>query len=225
MHLNVIQLAESFGVDEAVVDGWIRKDALPFIQDRGRLLFDRVQVVHWAAQRGLAAKAGFLAPTQPASRASLKLDGLLRIGGIWRDIEPSRVIDVLEQIVARLPGATPEVGRILKQRLHAPGGVAWAPVGGGIALPHLRLPVTLGRDAGLLALIFLNEALPLAEAVPDSEPVRRLVFFIAPSSRVHLELLATLGSALSRGALRQLVLDAAGEADIFAAISSDGLYS
>ena len=61
MYLNVIELAESFGVEESVVEGWIRDEGLPFVPDRGRLLFDRAQVIEWAAQRGRAAKAGFLA--------------------------------------------------------------------------------------------------------------------------------------------------------------------
>ena len=28
MHLNVIQLAESFGVEESVVEGWVRNEAI-----------------------------------------------------------------------------------------------------------------------------------------------------------------------------------------------------
>src|ERR1035437_5203112 len=57
MYLNLIQLAESFGVSEKVVEGWIREEGLPHTPDRGRLLFDRAQVVQWAATRGLAAPA------------------------------------------------------------------------------------------------------------------------------------------------------------------------
>ena len=89
MYLNVVQLAESFGVDERVVDGWIRNEGLPCVHDRGRLLFDRAQVVAWAADRGLAARAGFLAPERTALRPGRRLEPLLRTGGIWRDV-PAR---------------------------------------------------------------------------------------------------------------------------------------
>ena len=86
MYLNLIQIAESFGVSENVVEGWIRDEGLPHTPDRGVLLFDRAQVAQWAATRGLAAKAGFLAAENPALAAALQLGPLLRAGGIWRDV-------------------------------------------------------------------------------------------------------------------------------------------
>lgn len=220
MYLNVIQLAESLGVEESVVQGWVRNDNLPAIADRGRLLFDRAQVVEWAASRGLAAKAGFLAPPRAGTSPGRRLEPLLRAGGVWRDVPGTELLARLERVVATLPGATPEVRRMLAQRVHAPGGITWAPVGGGLALPHLRSPVTLGRDAGLLALLFLRDVLALGEAPPDDIPVTRLLFFVAPSPRAHLELLAQLSALLSRGGLRQLVRDAAPEAEIFAALAA-----
>src|ERR1035441_6113641 len=108
MYLNIIQLAESFGVEESVVESWVRKEGLPAIEDRDRLLFDRSQVVDWAAARGLAAKAGFLAAGR-AANTTRRLEPLLRAGGIWRDVPAATVRDVMETIVAKLPGATPPV--------------------------------------------------------------------------------------------------------------------
>ncbi len=204
MYLNVVQLAESFGVGEHTVDGWIREDGLPCMRDGGRLLFDRGQVVAWAAERGMAAKAGFLAPMHGSAGAG-RLGALLRAGGIWRDVLVAELAGVLERIVTALPGATPAVRGLLVQRLRTAGGVTWAPVGRGLALPHLRAPVALGRDSGILALVFLRDALPLADPPPDDVPVTRLLFFIAPSPRAHLELLAQLSSGLTRGGLNAVV--------------------
>jgi nitrogen PTS system EIIA component len=219
MYLNVIQLAESFGVEESVVEGWVRNDALPAIEDRGRLLFDRAEVVGWAARLGMAAKAGFLAPARSAASPGRRLECLLHTGGIWRDVPAGAILAIVERIVAALHGATPEVRRILAQRLHASGGITWAPVGDGLALPHLRSHVTLGRDSGLLALILLRDALPVAGAAADGVPVTRLLFFIAPSPRAHLEMLAQLSFALTRTRLRALVLDGAPDEEIFAVLA------
>ncbi len=218
MYLNVIQLAESFGVEESVVEGWVRNDGLPCVADRGRMLFDRAQVVGWAAQRGLAAKAGFLAPERPGNTPGQKLACLLRAGGIWRDVPAAKVRAVMETVAAKLPGATPSVRQLLTQRVRAAEGISWATIGQGLALPHLRTPVALGRDAGALALLLLNDALPLIEPAPDDAPVTRLLFFIAPSPRAHLELLGQLSKALSRGQLRRLVLEAASDDEILAAL-------
>ena len=218
MYLNVIQLAESLGVAESVVEGWVRHEGLPCIRDRDRLLFDRAQVVAWAAPRGMAAKAGFLAPERAAASPGCQLETLLRNGGIWRDVPGAGVFPVLEQVVARLPGAAPAVRQLLVQRLRLPDGVTWAPVGGALALPHLRVPVALGRDAGILALLMLRDALPLKEPPPDDTPVTRLLFFIAPSPRAHLELLAQLSKTLTRGPLRRLLIAGATDAEIAAAL-------
>lgn len=218
MYLNIVELADSFGVEESVIQDWIRREALPHVVDRGRLLFDRTQVIAWASQRGHAARAGFLA-AQHAARGSVpRAETLLRLGGFWRDVPAADVPVVLEQIIARLPGATPTVRQLLTGRLRASDGISWAPVGEGFALPHLRLPVALGREGGICALLFLRE--PLAQRAPDNVPIVRLLFFIAPSPRAHLELLGEISTAVLRGPLKRLVLAGAPDHEILAALSS-----
>jgi PTS system nitrogen regulatory IIA component len=220
MYLNIVQLAESFGVEEDVVEGWVEKEGLRAIRDRERLLFDRSQVVEWAAARGLAAKAGFLAAGRSVRLASPRLEPMLRTGGIWREVAAAKVREVMETIVDKLPGATPPVRQLLAQRLHLLDGISWAAVGGGLALPHLRTPVALGRDAGTFAVLILREAVLFNEPVPDQVPVTRLLFFVAPSPRAHLEMLGQLSNALLRGGLRQPVMDGAPDGEIFAAVAA-----
>jgi PTS system nitrogen regulatory IIA component len=195
------------------------------VPERGRLLFDRAQVAAWAAERGLASRVGFLAPEAPPARSSRRIESLLRVGGIWRDVASAEVRRVLETVVSRLPGAAPAVRQLLVQRVRAPGGVIWAPVGDGLALPHLRAQVSLGRDAGVLALVFLRDALSESEPAPDGRPVTRLLFFVAPSPRAHLEMLAELSAALTKGRLHRLVLDAAPDDEIFAALAGGDVHS
>jgi PTS system nitrogen regulatory IIA component len=220
MYLNLVQIAESFGVAEKVVEDWIRTEGLPHIPDRGRLLFDRAQVADWAAARGLAAQAGFLAPASPAFATGWRLEPLLRVGGIWRDVAPAQLADVLARVVSALPGATPPVRQLLTQRLRASGGVTIAPVGGGFALPHLSTRIALGRDSGTVAAVFLRDALTPPEPPPDGVPITRMFFFIAPSPRAHLDLLGRLSRVLTRGPLRELVLRAAPDADIFQGVAA-----
>jgi PTS system nitrogen regulatory IIA component len=220
MYLNLVQLAESFGVSETVVEGWIRNEDLPHTPDRGRLLFDRAQVAEWAARRGLAAKAGFLAPAASALGTSLQLGPLLRTGGIWRDVPAAELPALFARIVTALPGATPPIRQLLGQRLRTPGGVTMAPVGGGFALPHPSTRITMGRDSGTVALIFLRDALPPDAAAPDDVPITRLCFFIAPSPRAHLDLLGRLSRTLGRGALRELVAQGVPDEVILRAVDS-----
>ena len=216
MYLNLTQIAESFGVSESVVEGWIRVEGMPHTLDRSRVLFDRAQVVQWAAARGLATRAGFLTPETSAFATGCQLEPLLRAGGIWRDVAVAQVPEVLSKVASALPGVTPSVRQFLTQRLQASGGITWAPIGGGFALPHLSARVALGRDSGTVALLLLREPLPQAGTTPDEVPVTRMFFFIAPSPRAHLDLIGRLTRALIKGSLRETVIKCASDAEIFA---------
>jgi PTS system nitrogen regulatory IIA component len=145
---------------------------------------------------------------------------LLRAGGIWRDVSAAELPSAFERIVTGLPGATPPVRQLLGKRLRAKSGVTMAPVGGGFALPHPSARITLGRDSGTVALLFLRDALPPEEVSPDGAPVNRLCFFIAPSPRAHLDLLGRLSRGLAHEPLRQLLLDAAPDDAILAAVEA-----
>lgn len=221
MYLNLIQIAESFGVSEKVIEGWIREEGLPHTADRGRLLFDRAQVAQWAAKRGLASQVGFLAPERSAFATGVRLETLLRAGGVFRDVQATQLADVIERVVSSLPAASPSVRKLLVQRLSAHGGVTIAPVGGGFALPHPATRISLGRDSGTLSLICLRDPLRLTESAVDAVPVTRLFFFIAPSPRAHLDILGRLGRLLTRGPARDLILGNAPDEAIFQAVAEN----
>ncbi len=220
MYLNLIQIAESFGVSEKVVEGWIRDEGLPHTPDRGTLLFDRAQVAQWAATRGLAAQAGFLAPETPALASVLRLGPLLRAGGIWRDVAAAQVTDVFAKVAVALPGTSAQVRDMLALKFRAKGGVTMAPVGGGYALPHPHARVTLGRDAGAIALILLRDALPPQDLRVDDVPVTRLLFFIAPSPRAHLDLVGRLSRLLSHGTLREVLAKGGTDEEILQSVDA-----
>jgi len=220
MYLNLTQVAESFGVSEKVVEDWMRSEGLPHTPDRGRLLFDRAQVAHWAASRGLAAKVGFLAPESAVFSTGWRIEPLLRAGGIWRDVPAAGVLEIFRPIVASLPGATPAIRQLLAQRLAANNGLTFAPIGGGFALPHLRTRVSLGRDSGTIALLLLKDALAVTEPVPDGVPITRLFFFVAPSPRAHLDLVGRLCRLLMRGPPRDLIVRGAPDEEIFRTIAA-----
>jgi PTS system nitrogen regulatory IIA component len=220
MYLNLIQIAESFGVSEKVVEGWIRNEGLPHTPVRGVLLFDRAQVADWAANRGLAAQAGFLAPETPALTSALKVGPLLHTGGIWRDVAAADLPDVFARVAAALPGASPPVREMLAQRFHVKSSVTMAAIGKGYALPHPCARITLGRDSGVVALILLRDSLPPQEMHVDDVPVTRLLFFIAPSPRAHLDLVARLSRLLTRGTLHEVLEKNGTDEEIFKSVDA-----
>jgi PTS system nitrogen regulatory IIA component len=220
VYLNLVQIAESFGVREKVVEGWVRDEGMPHTLDRGRLLFDRAQVVQWAATRGLAAQVGHLAPETSVLATTRQLGPLLRVGGIWRDVSAAEVADVFVRVASALPGATPPVRQMLAERLRSTRGVSLAPIGGGFALPHPADRITLGRDSGAVALILLRDPLDPAELRVDDVPVTRLVFFVAPSPRAHLDLIGQIARLIVGGTLRDALERGATDEELFRAFEA-----
>jgi PTS system nitrogen regulatory IIA component len=135
-------------------------------------------------------------------------------------VSAATVLDVLDRVMAGLPGVAKPIQQLLQQRLRSPGGVVWAAVGGGFAIPHLSTRVALGRDSGTVALLSLRDPLTQAGPTPDEVPITRLFFFIAPSPRAHLDLLGRLTRALSQGGFRDLVLRGATDNEILAAAAA-----
>lgn len=215
MYLNLVQLAESFGVSEKVVDGWVRREGLPHTPHCGVWLFDRAQVAQWATTRGLAAKAGFLADQKPTLAAVLRLAPLLRVGGIWHDVAAADLPDVFGRVAEALPGAKPPVREMLARRFRAPGGVTMAPEGTGYALPHPATRVSLGRNSGAMALILLRDPLPPQDLRVDEVGITRLMFFIAPSPRAHLNMIGRISRLLAEPSLRDALDQKAGNDRIY----------
>ena len=214
MYLNIIQIAESFGVSEKVIQDWIRNDELPCIHDRNRLLFDRARVAEWAAEHGLGKQAGFLSPQETSASGGISLGNLLKTGGIWRNLSASDVMPAFERALAAMHGVNPTILSYMTQRIQAPGGITYAPVGEGLALPHPSARTALGKDSGVIALLLLREPFPYPDPTPDDLPIRRMLFFIAPSPRAHLDMLSGLSRKLASGRLKQRILEEASDHDI-----------
>ena len=209
MYLNLTQIAESFGVSEHVVTEWVRKEDMPHVHDRDRILFEKGPVLAWAARKGLAANAGFLVQSAQPLTAALDLAALLKRGGIWRDISPEDLPGVFERVLDALPGLTPAVRGMLVRRMTSSNGLTAAPIGRGFALPHPASGIFLGKACALVALIKLNAPWALASP-PDGIPVTRLLFFISPTPRQHVNMLGLLARCISSGLLEQ-ALDKGGD--------------
>jgi PTS system nitrogen regulatory IIA component len=202
MYINLIQIAESFGVSEQVVTDWVRREGMPHVHDRDRILFERSQVMDWAARRGLGGLGGFLSEPAPSQANAQELVALLRRGGIWRGIAPEELDNLFQRIVRGLPGLSPAVMNLLIQRISAPGGITPAPVGEGFALPHPAMRIALGETSALTALIQLSAPWTEIQA-PDKIPVTRLLFFISPTPRLHVNMLGLLARSIASGLLTQ----------------------
>jgi PTS system nitrogen regulatory IIA component len=217
MYLNLIQIAESFGVSEHVVTEWVRNEGMPHVHDRDRILFEQDQVMAWAARNGLAVNSGFLAQPTPALASNLNIAALVRRGGIWPDVTAGDLPGVLERIVRGLPGVSSAVLDMLARRISTHGGLTMAPTGRGFALPHPARGVFLGEACALVAVILLSSPLAGVRG-PDEIPVTRLLFFISPTPRLHVNMLGLLARSVASGVLAAALERSADDEELLQAL-------
>jgi PTS system nitrogen regulatory IIA component len=221
MYLKLPQLAEALGVSENQVFAWVREEQLPHVVTRGALLFERGQVTHWAAKRGLAAQSGLLASDKATAPLRALLVDRLRAGGIWRNVPASDVVERMHAVIDAIPGLSAATRVLLRGRLAAPGGITWAPIGDGFALPHFASRVSLGAAAARIALFCLQDPLLLPEEPVDAVPIKRLVFFVPASPRTHADTLGLLVRLLSQPRVRAVLADSTDEREILAAVAAE----
>lgn len=147
--------------------------------------------------------------------ATCSVAPLLRVGGIWRDVAAADLLDVFGRVAEALPGASAPIRTMLAQRFREPGGVTIAPVGGGYALPHPGTRVSLGRDSGAMALILLNDPLPPQDLRVDEVGITKLMFFIAPSPRAHLDIVGRISRLVAAPTLRDALDQKADDETIY----------
>jgi PTS system nitrogen regulatory IIA component len=145
---------------------------------------------------------------------------LLRRGGIWRDVADADLVGILQQSMLGLPIAASGVRDRIVRRLSKKHGVTFAAVGGGFALPHLRVRSRLTGDCSTVALVLLRTSLAAGEPAPDGVPITQLLFFVAPSARAHLELLRRLCRLLDRGGLRRQLRQNPSDAQILETVEA-----
>jgi len=196
VRLTAGEAAELLEAPEPRVYEWIEEAELPAQKIRGQYRINRTDLLEWATEHNVAISPR--AFRQDGGMPSLA--EALRAGGIHDAVPGTSVADVVRALIPRLPLADDDDREALLQILTARGALAFTPVGGGTAIPPVRMPVILTSNDAALALAFLSA--PLDVLTPDGRPVDALFVLIAPTVRVHLAMLAKLAAALKGEPLR-----------------------
>jgi PTS system nitrogen regulatory IIA component len=204
MKLSVQEAAALLGSDEERVHDWIEEDGLPAQRIRGQYRINRTELLEWATEHDITLAPRLVARSEdPAEVPSL--EAALRAGGIHFQVAGSELATVLRNITGLLPLEDDVDRDMLLHFLIARHELAFAAIGGGIAIPQVRTPIILSQSGSTAALAFLIE--PLAMAAPDDKPVDTLFFLICPTVHAHLAMLAKLAFCLRattfRDALRR----------------------
>lgn len=218
MKLKVKDAAELFQVSEKTIYRWIAQEKLPMHQVSSQYRFNRAELLEWATAKSVPISPKMMEEPEDAFIPSL--EEALCSGGIHYRVGGGDKESVLRSVVNIL--ALPEEvdRKFLFQVLLARESLGSTAVGEGIAIPHVRNPITLHVTKPLMALCFLET--PIDFHAMDGKPVHTLFTIVSPTIKAHLNLLSKLSLGLrspdfagvvSRVGSREEILQAAGRLD------------
>jgi PTS system nitrogen regulatory IIA component len=200
LKLTVQEAAEVLGADEERVLDWIEADSLPAQRIRGQYRINRTELLEWATEHDITFAPRVFARGDGAPDVP-SLAMALRAGGIHHGVPGGKLDAVLREIVNLLPLGDDADRDTLLHFMLARGAVAVAPIGDGIAIPHVRAPIVLAQSGSAAALLFLLE--PVDMPAPDEHPIETLFFLVCPTVHAHLAMLAKLAFCLRNAAFRE----------------------
>jgi nitrogen PTS system EIIA component len=207
MQLTLREAAGYLGVTEPVLRRWITDRDLPVHQVDERVYLNAVELWEWAVEHGIQASRRLLEHARRAPDPVPAMSQLLRVGGIFHDIDAPDKLAVLREFVARLP-LPPEQNRdALLSVLEAREAMGSTGIGDGIAIPHVRNPIVLHVAEPFVTLCLLRHPVDF-EAI-DGKPVHALFMVVSPTVPVHLRILGQLGFLLRDETLRGMLRDRA----------------
>jgi len=217
MQLDLREAARLLRVEESQVYRWVRRGDLPSQRVHEQYKIDRVDLLEFAAGRGITVSPELVEDPQAGGQKLPGLAEAVRAGGVHHGVPGGDKPAVLKAVVDRLP-LPPRVERsFLLQMLLAREQLGSTGLGGGIAIPHPRNPVILRVAAPAVAVCYLST--PVEFEALDGQPVHTLFTLVSPSVRVHLHLLALLSTALRDPAVMERVRAKAPEAELVEAIA------
>ena len=218
MKLRVKDAAVLLNVSEKTVYRWALQAKLPFHRVNNQYRFNRAELLEWATSQRMPISPRLM--EEPDDADIPLLVEALQNGGIHYRVEGRDKAAVLNSVVKILPLPLEVDREFLYQVLLARESLGSTGIGGGIAIPHVRNPITLHVVRPLVALCFLENSIDF-QAI-DGRPVHTLFTIVSPTIKAHLNLLSKLSfglrnsdfaDAVARIDTREEILEAARRLD------------
>lgn len=212
MRLKVRDAAELFDVSEKTLYRWITAKKMPVHRVSGQYRFNRAELLEWATRESIPVAPSMM--REPEGVIIPSLEEALRAGGIHYRVEGEDTATVLRHVVEVL-SLPEEVDRnYLYQVLLARESVGSTAIGEGIAIPHVRNPVTLPVARPIVGLCFLQKSVDFRAI--DGRLVHTLFTIVSPTIKTHLSLLSRLAYGLRSSSFAQAVRRVGTREDILA---------
>lgn len=196
MTLDVKKVAKLLSVPEKTVYQWIAKNEVPFYKVGQSHLFNKIDLLEWAAARKMKVSYQIFEEISESTEPNTSLTDAILAGGIYYNVKGTDRDSVLREIVSviKLPKEVDK--EFLVEALIERENLETTSIGDGIAIPHVRNPIIAYVKTPILALCFLERSIDF-NAI-DEKPVGIVFTIITPTIRSHLHILSRLSYVLQQ---------------------------
>jgi PTS system nitrogen regulatory IIA component len=191
MILGISDAAKILAITEDEVYRLIRDGSIPCTRVNEQYRFNRAELADWATRHVRAVAAVNVAATRARAPS---LAAAIERGGIHRDVPTRSRAEALDAIAQSLPVPKPIDRVAVAEMLGARERLRPAGPSDGISLPTVWTPMIFAVDEPLVSFFFL--AAPMDFDASDRSPIHTVVTLVAPTTRVHVRMLAVLSAAL-----------------------------
>ena len=218
MNFRVKDAATLLHVSEKTIYRWVSKARIPFHRINNQYRFNRAELLEWATHHQVRISPQMM--EEPENVHIPSLSEALQAGGIHYRVEGKDKAAVLSSVVSILSLPSEVDREFLYQVLLTRESLGSTAIGNGIAIPHVRNPITLHIDRPMVGLCFLEH--PIDFQAIDGYPVHTLFTIVSPTIKAHINLLSKLSfglrgsefaDAVSRVDSRERILSAAIQLD------------
>lgn len=200
--LTAGEVAERLDLPVRTVERWARQGRIPATRDGDDFTFEERELEPWAKDHSLTIAANPAGDDSPASGEPVSVSDAIRRGGVHHDI-PAASIEIALRHASQLAPIADEHRPELLERLLQREELSSTGIGGGIAIPHPRTPLTGIVTISSITVCCLEH--PLEMRAIDGQAVHTLLLILSSHTKTHLRLLARLAFWLRDDTFRELL--------------------
>ncbi len=197
MKLLSSDLAKKLNIPRDTLDRWIRQGRIPVLRKGDACEFSRGVLIRWAKEHNIdfsetPSVEGSMTVDHPDSLASAMIQG-----GVFYKAPGDGIDEVLQNAVSVIPGLSEKMKQRLLSMLIERERMTSTGIGGGVAIPHPRTPISDICETSFITTCFLES--PIDFKAVDDRPVFVLFILSSPDIKKHLHLLSRLAFCVRDG--------------------------
>ncbi|MBF0408217.1 MAG: PTS sugar transporter subunit IIA [Candidatus Riflebacteria bacterium] len=196
MELTIGEVAKLLNASEKQVNQWAQSGVIPSYGLQGELLFNRDEVIEWAAVKHVSTCIEKLDNNSASNKPQPIFLKALKRGKVLYNVPGNSREEVLRELSQLLPFPDDCDRELVYRMFLARENCDSTGIGDGIALPHVKNPLVLHVTEPQVSIAFLKNKIDFYAY--DRKPVYCLFSIVSTSVKEHIQLLSHISNVLGK---------------------------